>query len=107
VTNLGRRRADERLAHFFCEMVTRMGTAGKVSKLKCDLPLTQTDLSEIVGLSLVHLNRTLQQLRERQLLRFDGRILEIRDWKRLTTFAGFDDTYLHLKEQGIAEPLIA
>ena len=70
-------------------MVTRMGTAGKVPKLTCELPLPQTNLSQLVGLSVVHLNRT------------------FRNPEASDDLAGFDDTYLHLKEKGNAEPTIA
>jgi CRP-like cAMP-binding protein len=101
ITNLGRRRADERLAHFFCEVALRMNAVDRLSQSKCALQMTQLDLSEIVGLSLVHLNRTLKQLRDRELLRFDGHILEILDWEKLKRFAGFDPDYLHQDENSL------
>src|SRR4029453_393376 len=61
--SLGRRTALSRMAHFFCEMRVRLGLVGLVDEMSYLLPLTQAQLGECLGLTGVHVNRTLQQLR--------------------------------------------
>ena len=60
-----------------------------------DLPVTQAELADTTGLSAVHVNRVLQQLREERLIELEGRRLIVRDPERLKRFAGFDPAYLH------------
>jgi CRP-like cAMP-binding protein len=59
-------------------------------------PITQASMADAVGISSVHINRVLQELRQRHLISWDRGILEIVDWAALSTLAGFDDRYLHL-----------
>jgi transcription initiation factor IIE alpha subunit len=68
----------------------------------CRFPVTQTVMAEAVGLSIVHVNRTLQELRDANLLTFENGRLEILDWKKLVRLAGFDPTYLHLDDESAA-----
>jgi CRP-like cAMP-binding protein len=96
VVNVGRRNALERTAHLFCEMYHRMEAIGRVNGTTCELPLTQTDLGDTLGLSTVHVNRTLQELRARKLIAFGDKRLTILDLPRLEEIALFDPGYLQL-----------
>lgn len=96
LVNLGQRPADERLAHFFCEMLLRLQVVGLASENGCPMPIRQGDLADIFGLTDVHVNRMLQQLREAGLIVLRSRRLEIPDVERLRTFCGFNPDYLHL-----------
>ncbi len=94
-TSLGRRTAVERLAHFFCEVSARLVSVGLSNGSDCEMPLTQTDLADISGLSTVHVNRSLQSLRASKLIELRGRRLIIHDHQGLVDVAMFDPTYLH------------
>jgi CRP-like cAMP-binding protein len=96
VTNLGQRPAINRLAHLFCEMMLRMDAVGRAKDGSCALPITQTDLSDASGLSFVHVNRTLQDLRGEGLITFGRGQLTIHDWEALALLADFRPGYLHL-----------
>jgi CRP-like cAMP-binding protein len=61
-----------------------------------DFNVTQSELSDILGLSLVHTNRTVQELRSTGLVRWDGREVEITNLERLAEVGDFDGTYLNL-----------
>lgn len=96
VTSLGRRQANSRLAHLFCEMYVRLQAVGLAEDLAYKLPTTQTDLADALGISAVHLNRSLQDLRKQGLITFRGRVLTIHDWNGLAKAARFDPAYLHI-----------
>lgn len=96
--SMGQRNAVERVAHLFCEIFYRASAVGATEGLTVPLPLRQTDLAEMTGLSVVHVNRVLQDLRKRGLIAFDGQILTIVDLDQLEAFALFDPLYLHLDE---------
>ena len=98
VVNMAQRPAISRLAHILCEMMTRMDAVGLAQDGSCDLPLTQGDLSEATGLSLVHVNRTLQALRAQGLITFGRGRLTIHDWEALARVGEFRADYLHLQE---------
>jgi len=96
--SMGQRTAAERLAHLFCEIHYRASAVDLVEGHKVALPLRQTDLAEMTGLSVVHVNRVLQDLRKRGLIAFDGQVLELRDPGGLADFGLFDPLYLHMDE---------
>lgn len=100
VVNLARRPALSRLAHFFCEMMVRLEAVGLADEFRCRLPLTQEDLSDVTGLSVVHVNRTLQVLRATGFMLFNDGNLVILEWEKLAALANFDDGYLHLSRNG-------
>jgi CRP-like cAMP-binding protein len=102
VVNVGQRPAISRLAHLFCEMMARMSLAGHARDGCCQLGLTQQHLSEATGLSSVHVNRTLQELRARKLVSFGQGRLTIHDWDGLRKVADFRTDYLHLPDASIA-----
>jgi CRP-like cAMP-binding protein len=91
---LGRRTAEARLAHFMCEMSCRLELGHPDALDGVDLPLTQQDLSDILGLSAVHVNRVLQGLRGAELIEFDRGRLKILDRAGLYAVAEFDERYL-------------
>ncbi len=99
LVSTGRKSARSRVAHFFCEMLVRLQAAGQADGLQCDLPLTQADVADVAGLSVVHVNRVLQSLRNEGLLTFDGRTLVALDWEGLTSAAEFDPAYLYLRNR--------
>lgn len=99
ITNMGRRAALERTAHLLCELFKRLEAIGRTDGWSFRLPLTQAELGDALGLSLVHVNRVVQALRTQNLVTWEGRVLTILDWERLCTMAEFDSTYLHLNKE--------
>ncbi|HEX2560641.1 Crp/Fnr family transcriptional regulator [Phenylobacterium sp.] len=98
---LGRRDAACRLAHLFCELMVKFRAVHLANNDKAPLPLTQVELSDALGLSPVHVNRVLQDLRGAGLIRFGHGVLEVLDWQGLVRAGDFDPCYLHL-EEGLA-----
>ncbi len=94
--SLGQRSAIARVAHLFCELYMRLDAVGRTKADGFEFPLTQRELSECVGLTVVHANRTLQELRRRGLVEWENRLLTIRDRRGLEGVAEFDPTYLYL-----------
>lgn len=97
VSNLGRRSAYERLAYLFCEMAVRLDSVGMKRASGYDFTATQTDIGDALGLSAVHVNRMLQQLRCKKLISYGGNTFAIHDWERLAEVAGFSAAYLRLE----------
>ena len=96
ITSMGRRPAMERAAHLFCELFTRLKVIGRTQGDTIRFPLTQAELGDTLGLSLVHVNRVVQALRSQGLVSWEGRTLTILDWDRLAKVAEFDEAYLYL-----------
>ncbi len=94
--SLGQRSAISRMANLFCELHARLDLIGRVSGNSYELPLTQRELSECLGLTVVHANRTLQELRRRGLVEFENRKMRILDRAGLEGVAEFDASYLYL-----------
>jgi CRP-like cAMP-binding protein len=94
--NNGRREAYARIAHILCELMARLEAVGLASDHTCEIPITQNELADATGLSNVHVNRVLQELRGDGLIVFKGSTLEIPDRKKLDEVGEFDPTYLHL-----------
>src|SRR6476620_6905415 len=95
VLSLGQRSAIARMAHLFCELYVRLQIIGRVSNDSYGFPLTQRELSECLGLTVVHANRTLQELRRRGLIELENRRLTIRDRRGIEGVAEFDPAYLY------------
>ncbi|WP_165842756.1 Crp/Fnr family transcriptional regulator [Phenylobacterium deserti] len=95
---IGRRDAYARVAHLFCEVLIRLRAAGLSDGARAAFPVTQQHLSDALGLSAVHTNRVLQQLRGQGLLSFSGGELVVMDWAGLQAAGEFDPAYLHLSE---------
>ena len=98
--NIGARSAYERLAHLFVEMFFRMRAVGLTDGDSCEFPLTQTDLGDTTGLTAVHINRTLQELRHEGLVELDRKRLRIPNLDALMEAAQFNPNYLHLDREG-------
>ncbi|ACA16319.1 cyclic nucleotide-binding protein [Methylobacterium sp. 4-46] len=94
LANLGCRSALERTAHLFCELRARLQVVGLAGDAAYDLPMTQIDLSLTLGMSTVHMNRTLHELRRQEAADLRGRTLHILDRDRLEGIAEFDPSYL-------------
>lgn len=101
VANVGRRSAYVRIAHLLCEIWFRLKSVGLAHDHAFDLPLTQGDLGDATGLSVVHVNRTIRQLREDGLIRLSkGRVVHLLDRQRLIEVAEFDPAYLRVANLG-------
>ena len=98
LVNLGARPADQRIAHLLCELLVRLRTVGLVNGDSYELPITQHDLADTMGLTNVHVNRVLQRLRSEGAITLKSKRLVIEDVERLMAFCGFDGSYLHLGE---------
>jgi Crp-like helix-turn-helix domain len=101
IASIGRRSANARLAHLFCELYLRCKMVGLTKDMTYLLPATQTDLSDVLGLSLVHTNRTCAALRSEGLATFARRTVTIHDWDKLQRVAEFNPEYLHLEAKPV------
>ena len=98
--SLGQRTATERLGHLLCELFERLRGVGLTEGHACVLPMTQMELSEVLGLSNVHTNRTVQELRRAGLIKLKGKNLVIPNFAALQTASLFNPGYLHLGREG-------
>lgn len=96
---LGRLDAAARVAHFLCETNARLVSAGLSDGNRFALGLTQADLAEVCGLTTVHVNRVMRQLREDRLCVFRSSLVEILDLGGLTALGQFNPAYLYNDDQ--------
>jgi CRP-like cAMP-binding protein len=94
LVGIGRRDADARMAHFLLELGSRLALVGIGSKEGYDCPLTQYHLADALGLSAIHVNRVLRQLREGGVVTFRDGHVTFHDYGRLVELAEFDPAYL-------------
>jgi CRP-like cAMP-binding protein len=94
--NVGQRPALERIAHLLCEQIVRLEAIGING---CAIPMTQVDLADAAGLSTVHMNRTIQDLRQLGVLMKNSRAIAVAHRDRLAEIAKFDARYLHMPRQ--------
>jgi CRP-like cAMP-binding protein len=99
--SLGKRSAISRMAHLFCELHVRLDVVGQTRGDSYDFPLTQRELAECLGLTAVHANRTLQELRRRGLIALENREVSLLDRSGLESVAEFDPSYLYLEKRSI------
>jgi CRP-like cAMP-binding protein len=97
MTSIGQREAFARITHLFCEILVRMRAVGLVRDHTCDFPLTQTEIGDALGITTVHVNRMLKEIREAGLATLSDRVLKVLDWEGLKEAGEFDPTYLHLE----------
>lgn len=95
ILNVGRRSAEQRMAHLFCEIADRLDAVGLAHGGVYELPLTQIDLADALGLSAVHVNRVLQEIRGRGLIEFQKSTLLVKDAAGLRLLGEYDPLYLH------------
>ncbi len=96
IVDHGSRDSLERIAHLMCEMLIRYRIIGETTDDSFPFLLTQEELADATGMTPVHVNRMLQQLRSEGLIELTGRVLTVLDPKRLQRAAKYDSTYLHL-----------
>jgi CRP-like cAMP-binding protein len=96
MANNGRRTARQRIAHLLCELLVRYRSIGLAQDRRYQFPVTQIELGDAVGVSVVHVNRVLKDLRGEGLVAIAGGYVSVLDWSALKETAGFDASYLHL-----------
>jgi CRP-like cAMP-binding protein len=94
VTDAGRRSAYERLSHLFLELFIRSKRAGLTKDISFHAPLTQELIGDALGLTTIHVNRTLRSLREDKLIAIDGKQVTILDFEALSLMCDFENSYL-------------
>jgi CRP-like cAMP-binding protein len=99
IVNVGRRDAFEAIGHLMCELYVRMKNIGLADDHRFELPLTQEELGDALGLTPVHVNRVLQRMRAMELITFKSGLLTILDYRRLESASGFNPNYLHIAER--------
>ena len=89
--------AHSAMAHLFCEIYLRSKSVDQIEGGACAMPVTQDMLGQALGLTAVHVNRTLQSLRETGIIEHKSGRLYVHDFERLAAIAEFDPMYLHLR----------
>jgi CRP-like cAMP-binding protein len=98
ITSIGRRDARQRFAHLICELYLRLEAVELATANAMPMPIRQSDLADALGLTAVHVNRTLKGLRNEGLIDLRARRLVIHNWEDLCTAGDFSPKYLHLSE---------
>jgi CRP-like cAMP-binding protein len=99
IVNVGRRNAFEAIGHLMCELYVRMKNIGLADDHVFELPLTQEEIGDALGLTSVHVNRVLQRLRSEDLISFRQGLLTIHDYRALEKASGFNSNYLHIERR--------
>jgi CRP-like cAMP-binding protein len=97
ILNVGRRDAFTGIAHLLCEFALRAERAAIGRLGRYELPLTQEQLADAVGLTSVHVNRTLMRLQDEGYIRRSRRVIDVEDWQSLAKVADFEPRYLHIR----------
>ncbi|TCR64711.1 Crp/Fnr family transcriptional regulator [Bosea sp. BK604] len=95
----GRRSPLHHLGHLVCELSTRLTAARLISGNSFEFPLKQAQIADVLGLSLVHVNRTIKQLRNTGLVSWKGSVITIHDFTGLAELVDFDPAYLNLTHE--------
>ena len=98
ILNVGRRDTYAAMCHLLCEFTRRLEVAGLAHREGYDLPMTQEQLADALGVTPVHVNRVLRELDRKGLIVRDKRYLRVPDWEALRKAAGFNELYLHLNQ---------
>jgi CRP-like cAMP-binding protein len=99
IVNLGSRDAYSRIGHFVCEVLLMLEAVGLANGNSCDFPITQSEIGDATGLSTVHINRSIMELRKDGLIILEKGRCTIPDLARLEQAAMFDPGYLHLTSE--------
>jgi CRP-like cAMP-binding protein len=99
LVSMGRRSSVAHLAHLLCELHLRLQQVAQTTDTGFRFPVTQAELGDVLGLSVVHINRSLQELRASGAVAWRGDLVTINDWDRLQEIAEFDPTYLNLQQE--------
>lgn len=95
ILNVGRRSGGQRFLHLMVELHRRLSAIGKTNGRSFDLPMTQTDVGDALGMTAVHINRVLQELRKAELLDFRNKVVTLGDKKEVDNATKFNTLYLH------------
>jgi hypothetical protein len=107
IIDQGSRDARERLAHLFYELLVRYRVVGETTDDALPFPLTQEELGDAMGMTAVHVNRTLQELRTEGVIQLENRVLTVLDTERLRAIAQFEPKYLHLVRTERRDPEVS
>ncbi|MEZ2329894.1 Crp/Fnr family transcriptional regulator [Mesorhizobium sp. RCC_202] len=99
IVAMGRRSKTSHLAHLICELFVRLQVVKKTSDMSFHLPLSQAELADVLGLSVVHMNRVIGTLRRMDVISWASHRITILDWQRLVQIAEFDPTYLSMNRE--------
>lgn len=99
IVAMGRRSRAAHLAQIICELYMRLQIVDQIEDGGFYFPLSQLQMADIMGLSLVHMNRVIQELRAAGFISWTRERIVVHDWARLKAFADFDPTYLHLRNE--------
>jgi CRP-like cAMP-binding protein len=97
--NIGQRDARTRIAHLLCEFAIRLDAQGLSPDHAYELPITQDQLADAVGMTNVHVNRILRALQAEGLITRNRRAISFPDWERMREVGDFNERYLHLQPQ--------
>ena len=103
VLNVGQRDSRSRIAHLLCEFAARLEENGLAHEYGYELPMTQDQLADAVGLTPVHVNRTIKKLETEGLIERERRFIRIPDWQRMRDAADFNSRYLHFADPHFAD----
>jgi CRP-like cAMP-binding protein len=96
IVAMGRRSTMSQLAHLICELFVRLQVVGRTNGSSFHFPLSQAVMADVMGISIVQMNRVIQALRRERLIAWENHTISIVDHVRLETLAEFDQTYLSL-----------
>lgn len=96
IVAMGRRSRKSQLAHLICELYVRLRGVRRATDGSFHFPLSQAEMADVLGLSVVHMNRVIQSLRRERLISWTHHTISILDWARLQEVAEFDPTYLSM-----------
>lgn len=99
LVSMGRTFAESHLAHFLCEIYLRLEVVGRAGGHRMKLPVTQQELGDILGVSAVHANRTVQALRADHLIEWTGPDVRMLDWDRLVDVGQFEPSFLYFERR--------
>ncbi|AZO28517.1 Crp/Fnr family transcriptional regulator [Mesorhizobium sp. M1B.F.Ca.ET.045.04.1.1] len=99
IVAMGRRSKTSHLAHLICELFVRLQVVKKTHGMSFHLPLSQAVLADVLGLSVVHMNRVIGTLRRMNVISWVNHMVAILDWERLVAIAEFDPTYLSMNNE--------
>jgi CRP-like cAMP-binding protein len=99
IVAMGRRSKTSHLAHLICELFVRLQVVKKTRDMSFHLPLSQAELADVLGLSVVHMNRVIGTLRRMDVISWANHRITILDWQRLVEIAEFDPTYLSMNRE--------
>jgi CRP-like cAMP-binding protein len=95
IVNVGQRESLARIAHLLLEMKFRLASLGRSKDGSFELPMTQAEWADCVGISTVHVNRVFQHLRRERMISVERSTYHVLDEERLTELGQFNSNYLH------------